>query len=245
MGRTSSTARHSVVLAMVVGLLGAACGSSGDVDVAGPGDTASTTVITTTTGPAGTAAPDTGPSSTTAAAPTSTSTSTSTSTPAGTTTAPSERPAGECSAGGLVAPPTPTELGAEAAATYRSIADAAVACDYDALAAVAGDEITLSFGGHDDVADFLMTAETEYDEELLRILVQLLAMAPGYQADFDTWVWPTFWEDDEPATVDERTAIEAIYGRPFDEILVPDLGYINHRVGIDANGDWLFFVAGD
>jgi hypothetical protein len=232
MGHTSSTARHSVVLAMVVGLLGAACGSSGDVDVAGPGDTASTTVITTTTAPAGTVAPDTSPSSTTAA-------------PSSTTAAPPERPAGECSAGGLVAPPTPAELGAEAAATYRAIVDAAVACDFDALAEVAGDAITLSFGGHDDVADFLMTAETEYDEELLRILVQLLAMPPGYQDDFDTWVWPTFWEDDEPATAEEQAAIEAIYGVPFDEILVPDLGYLNHRVGIHADGSWLYFVAGD
>ena len=65
MGRTSSTARRSVGLVMVVGLLGAACGSSGDVDVSGPDDTASTTVTSTTTGPADTVTPDTGPSSTT------------------------------------------------------------------------------------------------------------------------------------------------------------------------------------
>jgi hypothetical protein len=163
--------------------------------------------------------------------------------PPTTPTAPPEDPTGECSAAGLTAPPTPADLSAAAAVTFRAIVDAAVACDYAGLALAAGDEITLSFGGHREVDTYL--EEGDRRDGLLRILVGLLAMPPGYQDEFDTWVWPTFWEDDEPATAEEQAAIEAIYGVPYDEILVPDVGYLNHRVGIHADGSWLYFVAGD
>lgn len=150
-----------------------------------------------------------------------------------------------CSADDLTAPPTPSVLGPAAAATYRAIVDAALACDFHELERIAGDQITLSFGGHDDVAAFLARGEYQWPGEPLRILVQLMAMEPGYQDDFDTWVWPTFWADDEPATPAERAEIEAIFGRPFDDILVEDLGYIDYRIGIDTAGKWLYFVAGD
>ena len=150
-----------------------------------------------------------------------------------------------CSADELVAPPTPDELGPEAAATFRAIVDAAAACDFHELERIAGDDITLSFGGHTDVGAYLAAGEYAWDQEPLRILVRLMAMEPGYQDEFATWVWPTFWEDDEPATDDERAAIEAIFGRPFDDILVDGLSYIDYRIGIDTDGNWLYFVAGD
>jgi hypothetical protein len=182
---------------------------------------------------------------TTSVASTSTSTTTTTTSTTTTTTSTAPVEGDGCSAAGLTAPPTPPQLDPPAAETFRAVVDAAVACDFDALAVAAGDTITLSFGGHNDVAGFLRAAEFEHGDELLRIMVQLMTMEPGYQTDFATWVWPTFWEDDQPATADERASVEAIYGVPFDEILVDDLGYINHRVGIDADGDWLYFVAGD
>lgn len=149
-----------------------------------------------------------------------------------------------CSAENLTAPPTPPALGEAAAATFRAIVDAAVACDFHELDRLAGDEITLSFGGHDDVAAFLAAGEYRWGGEPLRVLVQLLAMDPGFDEDFATWVWPPFWAD-RPATVDERAEIEAIFGVPFDELLVEDLGYIDYRIGIDTDGEWLYFVAGD
>jgi hypothetical protein len=232
----------TIAVATALVLLSSSCGDD-TPDQETSGSTTSVISITSTT--ASTSTPST--TSTTPTTSTAASSST-TSAPAPSTTVPGTAPvdsAVECSAAGLVAPPIPSELDPTAAVTFGAIVDAAVACDFDALALVAGDAITLSFGGHGDVADFLATAEFEVGDPLLRILVQLLAMPPGYQEDFATWVWPTFWEDDEPATAEERTAIEEIYGRPFDEILVDDLGYINHRVGIDANGEWLFFVAGD
>lgn len=252
MGRPSSTARSSIVVAVVVGLFVAACGSADDVDVTGPGDDATSTTVTTTREPADTAAPDTTPpdtdpstSTTTAAGPTSTSTTAPVGPPT-TSSAPSEDPVAECSAAGLAAPPTPADLSAEAAATFRAVADAAVACDYDGLALAAGDEITLSFGGHSDVDAYL--EEGDRRDELLRILVGLLAMPPGTIATdvgADISVWPAFWADAEPATAEERAALEAIAGVPYAELVVPDLGYLWYRVGIDADGNWLFFVAGD
>ena len=245
MGRPSSIARRSVGLVMVVGLFTAACGSTDDVDVSGPDDDATTTTVTTTTGPADTAAPDIDPSTTTTAEPTSTSTTTAVD-PSTTTTAPAGGPADECSAAGLTAPPTPAALSAEATATLRAVVDAATVCDYDGLALAAGDEITLSFGGHSEVDTYL--EEGDRRDELLRILVGLLAMPPGTIATdvgADISVWPAFWADDEPATAEERAALEAIAGVPYDELVVPDLGYLWYRVGIDADGNWLFFVAGD
>lgn len=206
MGRSSGIARSLIVLAVVAGLLAAACGSSDDVAVSRS---------------------DTDPSTTT-------------------TMAPSEGPAGECSAAGLAAPPTPADLSAEAAATFRAVADAAVACDYDGLALAAGNEITLSFGGHSEVDTYL--EEGDRGGELLRILVGMLAMPPGTIATdvgADISVWPAFWGGDEPATAEERAAVEAIAGVPYDDLVVPDLGYLWFRVGIDADGNWLFFVAGD
>lgn len=237
--RTLRAATLAVVLVLATAFLGA-CGDDSDLaDVADLADLEDAGSTTTTAVPATTAAPSTTTVPATTAAPSTTTVPAPTTIP--TTTAGVEA----CSAANLDAPPTPAVLGEAAAATYRAIVDAAVACDFDALAVAAGDAITLSFGGHDDVAEFLATAEYEYGDELLRILVQLLTMEPGYRIDFATWVWPTFWGDDSATpTAEQKAAIEAIYGVPFDEILVEGW-YLDHRVGIDADGEWLYFVAGD
>ncbi|MEQ8841705.1 MAG: hypothetical protein RIB98_12055 [Acidimicrobiales bacterium] len=252
--------RRLVIPTLALGLLAAACGSSPDLDTVVAPDTAetSTTEATVTTGPVDTTTStiEDGPTATTGitttAAPPETSTTSTTGAPEttttmSTTTTTTTNATGECSATGVEAPSTPDELGAEAADTFRAVVDAAVDCDYDGLAVAAGGDITLSFGGPYEVAPYLEDAEQRGDE-LLRILVQLLAMPPGLlngpAADTDIWVWPTFWEDDEPATPAEQTAIEAIYGEPFDEVLFEG-AYLSHRIGIDVAGDWLFFVAGD
>ena len=241
----------TIAMATALVLLSSSCGDDGPNQEASGAPTSSTVASSSTTTPA--AGPTTTTTATsTTATPTTVPSTTEPSTTEASTTEPSTTEPGtapvdgaECSAAGLTAPPTPVELDPAAAETFGAIVDAAVACDFEALALIAGDAITLSFGGPFDVAEYLATAEFERGDPLLRILVQLLGMPPGYQEEFTTWVWPTFWEDDEPATAEERAAIEAIYGRPFDEILVDSLYYLRHRVGIEASGDWLYFVAGD
>lgn len=237
--------RRPLIAALCFVMLAAACGDS-DVDqvTSGATSSSSTTTPTTTSLVTTTSVPTTSAPTTTVVPSTTASTATSSTAPTTTTAVDVPGVLPDCSAAGLAAPPTPPELGEAAASTYRLIVDAAVACDVALLAEIAGEEITLTFGGPVDVAPYFADAEAR-STEILRILVQLLAMPAGYQDEFEIWVWPTFWQDDEPATPEEQAAIEVIFGVPFDDLLVEDLYYINFRIGIDTSGDWLYFVAGD
>lgn len=164
--------------------------------------------------------------------------------------APSERgPEGQCSAEGHPFPPEPQEgLPLSVAETRAAIVEAAVACDVGRLVELAGEEFTFSFGGGDDFAGFLLRGE-ERAPRPLRYLVELLDRPyETVEVQGQTqYVWPSAFAYDDWAEVPEadREALQPLYDEEDFTRFARFGGYTGYRVGISADGDWLFFVAGD
>jgi len=148
-----------------------------------------------------------------------------------------------CSAAGLPADVADQRgLPAPVAETRGAIAEAAAACDYEALERLALSDgvFTYSFGEGEGPAAFWRDGETR-GEDPLALLVRLLDLPYVRQAQFYTW--PS--AEGAQATEEDWEALEAVFTQEeIDEWR--DLGaYLGYRVGIMSGGDWAFFVAGD
>ncbi len=149
-----------------------------------------------------------------------------------------------CSVSGLRITLPDEELPAAVADTRRRIFEAALACDFDTLQAIAleGEPgFTYSYGGETSASDF-WRGEEERDGRPLAILVQILAL-PHARNEAGFYAWPTAYAE-HPSDA-AWNALEAVYSR--DEINAwRDFGsYLGYRVGITPAGEWQFFVAGD
>jgi hypothetical protein len=134
------------------------------------------------------------------------------------------------------------DLPGPVAETRETLFDLASACDYEGLAAmVAEDGTTVSYGGTDNPIP-LWVAEGWSDIEPVSLLVRLLTMTPGRHED-GWYAWPAVHVD---------TDIEANWQELDDAGLTDGMveatderAYYGYRVGIAADGTWMFFVAGD
>lgn len=154
-----------------------------------------------------------------------------------------------CSAEGTAPDVEPQEdLPAEVAQTRADIAEAAAACDFERLAELAGDEFTYSFGASGDPAGHWRREEAS-GAEPLRYLIELLDRphATVVVEGDEQYVWPSAfqYENWQDVPDEDRRALLPLY----DEDDFADFerfgGYIGYRVGVAADGTWLFFVAGD
>jgi hypothetical protein len=139
----------------------------------------------------------------------------------------------ETAAAGL---PEPVE------AKRAAILEAAESGDHEAVAALASDQFSYTFGGpvEGGPAEFWRQAEANGDEPL-ESLARILRMP--YTLSRGLYVWPFAYD----RTPDELT--------PYEEDLLAQLpgggdvftggGYLGWRAGIEPDGDWVFFVAGD
>ena len=172
----------------------------------------------------------------------------------GPTTTTSERPQpapeAQCSAAGRSTVPQPQDLPAPVAEMRRAIRAAAVACDCDSLADL-GERGTFaySFGASGDPAGFWRRAEAEGGDPM-RLLVELLNLpfaSRSPDGGAEQYVWPRaysygHWSEVPP---DARRELESIYGPDDLERFRRFGSYSGSRVGIAADGDWLFYIAGD
>lgn len=128
-----------------------------------------------------------------------------------------------CSAAELEGTPTDDpDLPVAVETVRQDIIEAAVRCDYDDLAEIATTgEFNYSFGAEGDPAGYWRELEERGEETPLATLVRLL--------------------DGPFATIDNQG--QTIYVWPTDAVEQDD--YLSHRAGIDEDGDWLYFVAGD
>lgn len=163
---------------------------------------------------------------------------------------------GECSAAGPASEPTGQPgLPVPVADMRRAIHRAAVGCDLPALAdlAMAGSRgFTYSFGDGGDPARYWLRLEEE-GAQPLRVLTRVLdlphvTVETQFTADeFETiYVWPSAYAGDATdadwdAVVDAGLLTDEEARRMREELG----GYLGHRVGITADGEWVFFVAGD
>ena len=127
------------------------------------------------------------------------------------------------------------------AETRAAILAAAEAGDYDALAALAGDEFHYSFGGplEGGPAAYWRAAE-ENGERPLEALAAILRLP--YALASGLYVWP-FAHGSDPSqfTEYERGLLAEI---PGGAPVRPE-GYLGWRAGISPDGEWRFYVAGD
>jgi hypothetical protein len=130
--------------------------------------------------------------------------------------------------------------------TRQAILDAAQARDWGALRGlIPGRGFTFSFGGERDPIRYWRELESEGHVPLLGdILPAVLGSEPGRSRG--VYIWPA-QAAEEPSEWDQRD-LEALRQIHADEDIrsFQELGlYLGWRVGIDRDGTWVFFVAGD
>jgi len=154
-----------------------------------------------------------------------------------------------CSAA-LLEPPAEAAPGLPPAVaeTRRAILRAAIACDYARLEELAlrGGAFTYSFGDADRPAEFWRALETT-GEDPLAMLVRTLGLPWARETlevePFVFYVWPSAYliEADEA----DWEAVAGLYTPEEIETMREYGGFIGWRTGIEDDGDWRFFVAGD
>ena len=154
-------------------------------------------------------------------------------------------PPTECSAAQLPDPGPQDGLSPEVQATRTAVIAAARACDFDALLELAGSpDFTWSFGGGDPTWEQDERYRGDGDGPTAA-LVKLLSVSAGDQSGITAWPAASAvpWDAVTEPMLDDLQALgytQADYDS-FAEIG----GFIGLRVGIDADGTWLYFVAGD
>lgn len=152
-----------------------------------------------------------------------------------------------CSSGDVPQPSEAPGLPAAVATTRDAIATAAASCDFGALRTLTGDNFTTSFGGGG--AENLRLWEEDGDGRM-GTLLHLLDMTHGTNElayGGEIYVWPAAatydsWESISEKELDE---LSTIYSEGELDQMATVGQYLGWRTGIDENGEWLYFVAGD
>lgn len=153
-----------------------------------------------------------------------------------------------CSATGVELPLPAEGLPTAVADTRDAIIEAASSCSLVQLIEIAGDDLPTSFGDDAGVRNLLMWEDDGNGEldTLLRLLgMSFAVIEPDGQPDI--YIWPAafvhdFWEDIPAGELEE---LGALYTEEELEQLSGFGSYAGWRVGIDEDGRWLFFIAGD
>ena len=122
------------------------------------------------------------------------------------------------------------------------------ATDFGRLAELAQrGKFTHSFGDSGDPAAFWRQAEAggEPLAALVHFLNRPFATRPA--GEVTQYVWPRAYnyESWDAVPAEAREDLRPIYGPEDFERFARFGGYTGYRIGIGADGDWLFFVAGD
>jgi hypothetical protein len=130
--------------------------------------------------------------------------------------------------------------------TRRDLLAATETGDYEALRPLipsTGFEYT--FGGPVEGGPIAYWQELERttDERPLETLAELLQMPYTLSRGIYFWPWAFTLESSADLSRHERALLFPLGS--LDRLFAPGTGYIGWRAGIDAEGNWVFFVAGD
>jgi hypothetical protein len=146
----------------------------------------------------------------------------------------------------VTAPDAAATLPRPAAKTWAALREAAASGDYEQLRPLVTDRLSYTFGEPVDggAVAYWRQLEAGSDTSPLRILAALLKLP--YTLYRGAFVWP-FAFDKQP---DELTAYElgllrSVDGQDLSDDFGEGTGYLGWRVGIEPDGDWVFFIAGD
>lgn len=150
----------------------------------------------------------------------------------------------DCSSAGLPALSAPVELNAAQAARYESIMTALTTCDLPLLGELVN-PAGFSASIVNDPAFELWVRQERFGEPVLRTLYDFLALPVGIDETGEAQ-WPRGWatiegpDDETTALLIENGYVTAEEVPSWDEI-----GYFGWRTGIDAEGNWNYFLVGD
>ena len=154
--------------------------------------------------------------------------------------------AADCSAQGeeVTVAPAP-DLPDDVAALREFLIDAALRCDEQLLftAIEESEQFTYSFGAEGDAIGHWWELEEAGEEPFLR-LAQVLATTPALADGDEIHVWPRVHTGRPEDTTAEAWAEVTWMDNPQQQAEEAG-GYLGWRVGISADGQWRFFVAGD
>ena len=157
-------------------------------------------------------------------------------------------PSADCSAAGLPVPAEQEGLPALVADARRAMAAAAIACDFEALEALASPEFVSSFGGGG--FEMIPTWEEEGTYPALALLVELFETPYAFEDYEDLprhYYWPSAFVYDswEEIPAADMEALLTVYTQEELDQTAAFGAYALWRIGITETGEWRFFVAGD
>jgi hypothetical protein len=157
-------------------------------------------------------------------------------------------PIADCSAAGMSLPPDQEGLPPAVAQARLAIAAAAIACDYEALEALASPDFSTSFGGGG--FEMIPQWEEEGTYPATALIVELLGTPYAFE-DYDGlprhYYWPSAfvydsWDEISPADME---ALLTVYTQEELDQAAEFGSYALWRIGITETGEWRFFIAGD
>jgi hypothetical protein len=155
-------------------------------------------------------------------------------------------PTVECSMSAVrIAPVAQAGLPAPVAATRDALIAAATACDYDALAELAGPQLNFTFGGATEGPAAYWKQREAADVPVMKLLVQVLNLPSAERKGTgEAYVsWPSADQDERSQA--DWDALQAIYPADAVAAFQHDDMYTGWRTAIGADGSWMYFVTGD
>jgi hypothetical protein len=124
---------------------------------------------------------------------------------------------------------------------HAALLKAAESGDYESLRPLLAAQFSYTFGGpvQGGPIAYWRRVEAESDERPIQILARILRMP--YTLSRGTYVWP-FAYDKQPG---ELTAHERQLLGDLADDFGAGSGYLGWRAGIEPDGTWSFFIAGD
>jgi hypothetical protein len=132
-------------------------------------------------------------------------------------------------------------LPAPVAETHARLLAAAETGDYEALRPLIPSQFSYTFGAPDEGGPiaYWQRVEEESDERPIQILARILRMP--YTLAGGTYVWPFAYDKQ----LNDLTAHERELLGDLAELFGEGSGYLGWRAGIEPDGTWRFFIAGD
>ena len=129
--------------------------------------------------------------------------------------------------------------------TRAALLAAAESGDYETLRPLVPANLRYTFGSPVDGGAIAYWQELERatDERPLETLAAILRMPYVVSRGLYVWPWAYTLENADELSQHERELLAPL--GPVATLFPPGSGYLGWRAGIEPDGDWVFFVAGD
>jgi hypothetical protein len=130
--------------------------------------------------------------------------------------------------------------------TRRALLEAAGSGDYEELRPLVPEQFEYTFGSPVEGGPIAFWQRLENDSGASPIQILAGLLARPYTLHRGIYVWPfAFDKEQDELTEYERGLLESVGGEDLSDHFGVGVGYLGWRTGIEPDGDWVFFVAGD